>query len=163
MLLKTYLFVFILTASLFYTSVTGEEEEDDEEERVVVPECPYEYKDGLPVCPNVTTGGAIPKLMQCANKMKHDFMGFCKSIAPCPFYQLKLDLSIWFFSPWSYPPSLELLDKVREQCIEVCILPCLPMDMMSMAGECDVDLSTLDISMDMFCDKKKQKIVSYLV
>lgn len=55
---------------------------------------------------------------------------------------------------------MELLDKVREQCLDVCVLPCLPMDMMNIVGECDMDMTNLDLSMDLFCDKKKQKIVS---
>ena len=71
----THHIIIINTLLLFLVDVRCEEEED----HITVPECPYEYKDGAFICPNVTSGGAIPKLMQCANKMKHDFMGFCKS------------------------------------------------------------------------------------
>lgn len=73
---KSAVLAYILLSS---SICCAEEEEEEEYKRPNVPECPYEYKDGMYICPNVTQGGAIPKLMQCANKMKHDFMGFCKS------------------------------------------------------------------------------------
>ncbi|CAG2103762.1 unnamed protein product [Medioppia subpectinata] len=111
------------------------EETTTEAGGVEVPECKYHKVDGVAVCPNVTKGGAIPKLMQCANKMKHDFMGFCKK-----------------------PPSPELLEKVQEQCLMACVVPCVPTDMTALMGDCDIDVGGMEISMDMFCDKKKQKL-----
>jgi hypothetical protein len=52
---------------------------------VVVPECPYEAaENGSLICPEVKSGGAIPKLMQCANKVKNEFANICKSMSFSP-------------------------------------------------------------------------------
>ena len=77
MFFKTKLCSYIFCASLFYLLVTFEAEE--EEEHLVVPECPLEYKEGIPICPSVTTGGSIRKLMKCAKKMQAEIMDVCKS------------------------------------------------------------------------------------
>ncbi|CAG2181493.1 unnamed protein product, partial [Oppiella nova] len=129
------IYILLIFVNILLYTVNG----GSEDEAIVapeVPECKYPKKDGVATCPNVTTGGAIPKLMQCANKMKHDFMGFCKN-----------------------PPSEELMDKLREQCVMVCIFPCLPTDIMNVGlGDCDIDVTGMELSMEMFCDKKKQKL-----
>jgi hypothetical protein len=52
---------------------------------VVVPECPYAAaENGSLICPEVKSGGAIPKLMQCANKIKNEFGNICKSMSFSP-------------------------------------------------------------------------------
>ncbi len=52
---------------------------------VVVPECPYPAaENGSLICPETKTGGSIPKLMQCANKMKNEFANICKSMSFSP-------------------------------------------------------------------------------